>query len=284
MNDGVLPIFVKWAGGKSQLIQQFKPLLPPKFNTYFEPFVGGGAVFFYVQQNLRPKAVFLSDTNKELINCYSIVKSQPNDLLKSLEEHKRVHSNQHFYDVRRENPERLEEVERAARFVYLNKTCFNGLYRVNSKGEFNVPFGYYRNPMIVDSQSILLASKLLKGVHIKLMPSERVLDYAKSGDFVYFDPPYVPISRTSSFTSYTADSFGETAQKKLAETFERLDERGCYVMLSNSSSPIIRELYQGYDVSTVRARRAISSIGTGRGRIDEFVVRNYSTKDLTSYA
>lgn len=283
MPNGDLPIFVKWAGGKSQLIKQFKPLFPHGFGNYFEPFIGAGAVFFYVRKNLRPKKMILSDTNRELINCFKMVKGRPKELLASLEQHKKNNSKEYFYEVRKLNPKNLNDVERASRFIYLNKTCFNGLYRVNSKGQFNVPFGKYKNPKIADHKSILEANRLLKGVVIKIISFEKVVESAKERDFVYFDPPYLPISKTSSFTSYTKDSFGEREQRKLAEVFRKLDERGCFVMLSNSNHPLIRELYKGYDIKTVKARRAISCIGAKRGEIKEVVVRNYKNKDLKSF-
>ena len=263
MNNN-LPTFVKWAGGKSQLIQQYKGLLPDKAERYFEPFLGSGAVFFYVKQHLKCKQFFLSDSNEELINTFLAVRDNVDVLIESLVKRKILHSKEYFLETRKEKPSELSRVERASRFIYLNKTCYNGLYRVNSKGEFNVPLGSYKRPTIVAEVSLRKASGLLKGADIKVRRFSETVSSATEGDFVYFDPPYLPISKTSSFTGYTRDSFLIDEQEELARLFERLDEKKCLLMLSNSDHPVTRQLYQKYNIHTVKARRAISSVGTDR--------------------
>ena len=268
-----LPTFVKWAGGKTQLLPQLDYLLPENFKDYYEPFLGSGAFFFYLEQERGCKA-FLSDINGELINTFEVVKKKPKALASLLSKHKSQHSNEHYYAVRKVNPIDLSKVERAARFIYLNKSCFNGLYRVNSKGKFNVPIGSYKNPSIFSEENLLSASKLLQKAKLKTASFECVLVTAKKGDFVYFDPPYYPIKKTS-FTSYTKEAFGEKEQRKLVRVFKKLDKRGCFVMLSNSDAPFIRELYTGFKQKIVKARRAINCNGADRGRINELVVTNY---------
>jgi DNA adenine methylase len=278
-----LPLFIKWAGGKSQLLQQFRELFPPSFENYYEPFVGSGAVFFYIKSNLKPKHVILSDINEELINCYTVVRDSVSALVQSLSSHKKNHSKEYFYSIRSLATGKLDNVERAARLIYLNKTCFNGLYRVNSKGEFNVPFGDYTNPSIFNEQTLYEASRLLQGVELRVQEFDRITDYAKENDFIYFDPPYFPISRTSNFTGYTKGDFLLEEQRKLAQVFKTLDARGCYVMLSNSDHPLLKELYKDYENNTtiVKAKRMINSVGSKRGEINEIVVRNYSSPKIT---
>lgn len=283
-----LPLFLKWAGGKSQLIEQFQNLFPRQhdFENYYEPFIGSGAVFFYVKSRLNPKKVILSDVNEELINCFTIVRDNPTALIQSLSNHKKNHCKEYYYLVRNNaNLNELSNVEKASRLIYLNKTCFNGLYRVNSKGQFNVPVGDYKNPSIFNEQMIYQASKLLKDVELIVMNFDKILDFAKKMDFVYLDPPYVPVSRTSNFTSYSKDDFSVESQRKLAQVFRALDSQGCFVMLSNSDHPLVRELYKGYEKNTVivRARRMINSVGRKRGAINEIVVRNYSSPNLNAF-
>jgi DNA adenine methylase len=274
----LLPLFLKWAGGKLQLIEQFKNLFPHKFRNYCEPFIGSGAVFFYVKSKLKPNKVFLSDTNEELINCFVAVRDKPSELVELLLNHRKKHSKEYYYAVRSIESSKLDSVDRAARLIYLNKTCFNGLYRVNSKGQFNVPFGDYENPSIFDKNALFQASQLLQGVHLQVMTFEKVLDFAGKDDFVYFDPPYIPLSKTSSFTRYSKSNFSMKEQKRLSEVFGILDSRGCYVMLSNSDHALTRELYRDYENNTVivRAKRMINSVGSRRGAINEVLVTNYS--------
>ena len=281
----LLPLFLKWAGGKLQLIEQFENLFPHNFRNYYEPFIGSGAVFFYVKSKLKPNKVILSDTNEELINCFCVVRDKPSELVELLLNHRKKHSKEYYYSVRSMESSTLDSLDRAARLIYLNKTCFNGLYRVNSKGQFNVPFGDYENPSIFDKNVLFQASQLLQGVHLQVMTFEKVLDFAGKDDFVYFDPPYIPLSKTSSFTRYSKSDFSMMEQKRLSEVFRILDSRGCFVMLSNSDHALTRELYRHYEKNTVivRAKRMINSVGSRRGAINEVVVRNYSvTKVETS--
>jgi DNA adenine methylase len=263
--------FIKWAGGKSQLLPKISDLLPPKsqIGRYFEPFLGGGAVFFHLQ---HPKS-FLSDTNQELVELYEIVKNNVEELIKALKVHKNEHD--YFYEIRAQDSSKLSAIKRAARFIYLNKTCFNGLYRVNSKGGFNVPFGRYKNPAICDAEGLRASSMALKNAKITHGDFQSILAKAKPTDFIYFDPPYQPLNKTSSFTSYTSGKFGEDEQKKLANIYKELAERGCFVMLSNSDTPLIRELYKDFYIYEIQASRAINSNAKGRGKITELLVINY---------
>lgn len=275
-----IPRFVKWAGGKLQLIDQFKSFFPNKFNNYFEPFVGSGAVAFYILQKYKPKQVLLSDINEELINTFNVIKNNVEELISTLKEHKKKHTKndkEYFYKIRLLNTSALTPLERAARFIYLNKTCFNGLYRVNSKGQFNVPIGSYKNPDIVQADKLRKISKLLKTVKIKVMSFEKIIDFAKKGDFIYFDPPYYPLKKGKSFTTYTKNNFLEKEQQKLAEVFTKLNKKGCKVMLSNSDTKFIKDLYKNYSVNTVKASRMINCNGADRGKINEVVVTNYAS-------
>lgn len=271
--------FVKWVGGKRQLIAQFREkhfLLPPQFNqttnTYYEPFVGGGAVFF----EALPEQAVLSDMNAELVTTYNAIKNDVEKLIRSLKGH--VHSKDYFLELRAKDISKLNDIEVASRFIYLNRTGFNGLYRVNKSGQFNVPFGSYKNPVICDEDNLRAVSKVLKNVSILHQDYKHVLKTAQPGDFIYFDPPYFPVSKTASFTSYTAGSFLEKEQIELRDTFVELHKRGCFVMLSNSDTPFINELYADISDVTIRkvsAGRAINSKASGRGKITEVVVTNY---------
>ena len=267
--------FVKWAGGKGQLIEQFIPLFPKKINRYIEPFVGGGAVLFYIIQNYHPKEIIISDVNKELITTYNVIKQDVEKLISILREHKKHHSKDYYYKIRAILPSSLSDVDKAARFIYLNKTCFNGLYRVNSKGGFNVPMGQYKNPDIVQENKLREISKLLKNVTIKCESFENVLSYSKKGDFVYFDPPYYPLKNKNSFTTYHHDVFLDNEHKKLAEVFDALSKKGCFVMESNSDTGFVRKLYSKYAIKLVRATRMINCRSEDRGLINEIVIRNY---------
>jgi DNA adenine methylase len=275
----VLPLFLKWAGGKLQLIEQFENLFPADFCNYYEPFIGSGAVFFYLKSKSKPNKVILSDTNEELINCFAVVRDKPSELIEVLLNHRKRHSKQYYYEMRDLESERLDSVCRAARMIYLNKTCFNGLYRVNSKGEFNVPFGDHKNPSIFNRNTLYRASQMLQDAVLRVMTFDKVLDFAGKYDFVYFDPPYIPLSKTSSFTRYSKSEFSIKEQNQLSEVFRALDSMGCFVMLSNSDHSLIRELYRDYDknIVVVRAKRKINSVGSKRGAINEIVVTNYLT-------
>lgn len=273
--------FLKWAGGKTQLLTQFERYFPPKerYRKYLEPFVGSGAVFFH----LHPTVAHLADNNWELINCYKQIQEQVEAIIELLRHHKRLHNKAYYYQIRSLRTADLSHIERAARLIYLNKTCFNGLYRVNSKGIFNVPMGRYTNPSILDETGLRLAHRALKGVGLYCMPFDRFCDeFAEQGDFVYFDPPYFPLSATANFTSYTEDNFDCEDQVRLRDTFERLDSRGCFVMLSNSATGKIRNLYKRYrkTIYKVRARRAINSNAKRRRAITELIILNYNPADM----
>ncbi|MBI5798071.1 DNA adenine methylase [Candidatus Woesearchaeota archaeon] len=270
-----IPSFVKWAGGKKQLIGQFEKFFPSKFERYFEPFVGGGAVAFHILKNYSPKEAFLFDINKELINCYNTIKQNPQELLKDLQEHKDKHNKEYFYQIRSKSLGEMNKLERAARFIYLNRTCFNGLYRVNSKGIFNVPMGDYKNPLIVPKEDITEISSLLKKASLKCSSFEKVLNLAKKGDFVYLDPPYYPLKKGTSFTAYTQGNFLEKEQIKLQKVFSQLNKKGCKVMLSNSDTEFITDIYKSFHINKVRATRMINCNGNERGKITEVVITNY---------
>jgi DNA adenine methylase len=271
--------FVKWVGGKRQLLAQFRRMnlyppenFDPKNSKYFEPFVGGGAVFF----DLLPEEGFLSDLNKELVVTYNVIKNDLEKLIISLKKHKT--DKDYFLEVRAQDPNKLSDVAVASRFIFLNRTCFNGMYRVNSKGGFNVPFGKYTNPLICDEDNLQKVSKALQNIDIKHQDYKEVLKKAKKGDFIYFDPPYYPVSKTASFTSYTAETFLEKEQTELRDTLVELNKRGCFVMLSNSDTPFINKIYSGIKgvrINKVQAGRAINSNGSGRGKITEVLITNY---------
>ena len=269
--------FLKWAGGKTQLLSQFEPLFPKKFNRFFEPFLGSGAVFFYLSKTRNACSAFLSDGNPELIDCYLGVRDHLNEIVERLSWYKSFHSTKQFYQVRKLDPWDLTLPNRAARLIYLNKTCFNGLYRVNKKGKFNVPIGRYKTPAILEEPKLRAASLALGGVNLKSMDFIELSKYVMAGDFVYFDPPYQPLSSTSNFTSYTKVLFDEAKQCELAETCRLLSERGALIMVSNSSTRLIRDLYPPpmFRVTQIEARRSINSKGNSRGLIPELVITNY---------
>jgi DNA adenine methylase len=269
-NNGVAP-FLKWAGGKQRLLPQYTPFFPPKdvIGHYYEPFVGSGALFFYWQ----PRPSTLADRNAHLIELYRVVQQNVEALIEALRPHQ--NDADYYYAIRAQDPALLSPVERAARLIYLNKTCYNGLYRENSKGKFNVPFGRYKNPKICDAPRLRAASRALQGVELVVGDFEAVTETAVAGDFIYFDPPYVPLSTTSSFTSYSKHGFGLDDQKRLAQTVRRLTQKGVLVMLSNSSAPLIYELYQGCRLVEVQARRNINSKAHKRGPVKELLVLNY---------
>lgn len=270
--------FVKWVGGKTKVLPQLFNFLPEKYDRYFEPFVGGGAFLF----TLQPKKAYINDTNKVLMHMYRLLKESPTiliDLLEKIEkEYKETGDEQRksYFLVIRERYNKEENMDNKAAFgMFLNKTCFNGMYRENSKGGFNVPFGKYRNPTILDKANLLNVSAFLKNVTLSAVTFEKAVEKARAGDFIYFDPPYYPLNKTSSFTSYTQDDFGELDQIKLKSVFEYLDKKGCKVMLSNSNSKFIKDLYKDYRIEKVKAARSINSKGSGRGKIEEVVVLNY---------
>ncbi|MEH2005242.1 DNA adenine methylase [Nostoc sp.] len=262
--------FLKWAGGKSRLIQQYIPYFPKSYKNYYEPFLGGGAVFFYLQ----PSAAILTDINGELINTYCCVRDHVEELICLLKEHKIRHDKDYYYSVR--NNFGGTDIEKAARLIYLNKTCFNGLYRVNSLGKFNVPLGRYDNPNICSEVLLKVASEALSTSKIKQTDFADVLNYATSSDdFIYFDPPYYPVSETSYFTAYSSYRFAEDQQVELKDVFEKLTGRGVKVMLSNSDCEFIRNLYSSFNIHTISASRAINSNAKKRGKITELLVTSY---------
>jgi len=264
---------VKWVGGKRQLMFELLNNKPKFYNRYFEPFIGGGALFF----ELQPENAYISDMNEELINLYSVVRDNVYELISDLNKHEV--SKEYFLEIRNldrtDEYKNLSDVQRASRFIYLNRTCFNGLYRVNSQGQFNVPFGNYKNPRIVDENNLLNCSELLKNTEIKCADFSAILTKVKKGDFVYFDPPYVPLNETSSFTSYTKDGFDMDMQFKLREVCDELDSMGVMFMLSNSDTKFVNELYSNYEIKKVFASRAVNANAEGRGKITEVLVRNY---------
>ncbi|BAY22077.1 DNA adenine methylase [Calothrix sp. NIES-2100] len=264
--------FLKWAGGKSRLIQQYLPYLPTKYKTYYEPFIGGGAVFFHLQ----PQVAIITDINAELITTYRCVRDQVEDLICLLKEHKFRHNREYYYTVRA-NPGNTA-LEKAARLIYLNKTCFNGLYRVNSKGQFNVPIGRYKNPNICDEALLRAASVVLAHTQIKQADFVELLNYeTSSDDFVFCDPPYHPISSTSYFTGYHRDSFDEEDQERLRDTCAKLANRGVKVMVCNSDCEFIRNLYQeiNFNIYPIAASRSINSNTKKRGMIYELLITSY---------
>lgn len=274
-NKLVAPV-LKWVGGKRQLIETFKPLLPKRITTYCEPFVGGGALLFHIQ----PKTAYINDINTDLICVYKVIKDSVDALIEELKSYK--NESDFFYSVRdwdrdRKKYSSLSEVEKAARILYLNKTCYNGLYRVNNAGEFNSPFGNYRNPNIVNEPVLRAVSSYFNAakIHFSSVDYAEVLAGVKRGTFVYLDPPYDPVSETSNFTGYSKGGFSKEDQIRLRESCDELNRRKINFMLSNSNTEFIKEQYKGYNITVVQAKRAVNSIGSKRGDVKEIVVRNY---------
>lgn len=273
----ILSPVVKWVGGKRQLLDDIIPLLPDNFSTYVEPFVGGGALLFETQ----PKKAIVNDLNHELINLYKVIKDNPNELLLLLEEHELNNSEEYFYQIRAldrsESYDQMSDIEKAARIIYLNKTCYNGLFRVNQSGQFNSPYGKYKNPNIVNKPVVLAMANYFQNNNITLLNGDYkiALKKLRKGAFVYFDPPYMPISSSSSFTGYTENGFDKKQQIELKEECDKLNSRGIKFLLSNSDHPFIRDLYKDYEIITVRAKRSINSNSNKRGEINEVLVRNY---------
>lgn len=273
-NKLVNPI-LKWVGGKRQLLPEITKLLPDKITTYYEPFLGGGALLFHLQ----PKKAFVNDINPELINLYTIIKESPKELIEDLKKH--VNESEYFYEVRgldrTEKYMTMSNVEKASRILYLNKTCYNGLFRVNSMGEFNTPFGKYKNPKIVEEITINAVSHYFNNSDIRITSCDykEALKGIRKGSFVYFDPPYDPISDSSSFTGYAKGGFGKEEQIRLKEFCDTLTQKGVKFLLSNSATPFIKELYKDYQINFVRAKRNINSKKELRGEVEEVLIRNY---------
>lgn len=277
MNNSNIKIypFLKWAGGKRQLLDEIKLRMPKNFNAYFEPFIGGGALFF----ELQPSNAYIGDINKELIHAYKIIRNNPNDIIKMIQNYDEYFNTKESYYLLREkyNQKILSneyDVELAAIFIYLNKRCFNGLYRVNSKGEFNVPYNNKKNIKSISIDNIFNIAKLLKNTTIYNNDFETILLNAKKGDFVFLDSPYDLISSTS-FDSYTKDKFSINDHKRLAKLFKKLDEIGCYVILTNHNTKLINELYKEFRIETISVKRMINS--DSKNRIgEEVIITNFN--------
>jgi DNA adenine methylase len=269
--------FLKWAGGKSQMLRKLEEHFPRHFSKYYEPFLGGGAVFFHLVEKYPPFDAVLSDCNEELINAYEAVKTDVEHLVETLKIHEVDYVNRtkdYYYQIRKQRPS--GSVEKAARLIFLNKTCYNGLYRVNQKSEFNVPFGRYENPRICDEENLKKVNRILNRTNAKLLTADyqNATNDASNGDFIYFDPPYQPVSSTANFTSYTHSGFSLDEQKRLGIWFKELDRRGCTVLLSNSDTTEVRDIHSEYNIETVPAVRAISCKGNKRKGHAELIIHN----------
>ncbi|MGZ3599600.1 MAG: DNA adenine methylase [Ktedonobacterales bacterium] len=269
--------FLKWAGGKRQLLSALLAHRPKEMGTYYEPFLGGGAVLLALQ----PTRAIVNDTNAELITCYEVVRDNVEDLIALLNDHKARNSEDYYYEIRDWDRDssyfERPPVERAARIIYLNKTCYNGLFRVNAQGQFNVPYGRYASPTIGHDSVLRAVSHYLStnDVQFRNVDFAQATHDAQAGDFIYFDPPYDPVSSTASFTGYDVNGFAKDEQRRLRDHIDELTLRGCKVMLSNAYTPFIVDLYQAYDCLRVEATRAINSNGKRRGKVAEILVMNY---------
>lgn len=270
---------VKWAGGKRQLIEKLIELMPKEYNNYFEPFIGGGALLF----ELLPDSAVINDVNQELLSIYRCLSNEEDFelMLKDLDTHEKNHSDEYYYEVReldrKENFVDLPIWKRASRAIYLNKSCYNGLYRVNSKGYFNVPSARKQKVYTYDKENMETLHKYFMNGHVTILEGDfvKAVEKAKPGDFVYFDPPYDPIEEKSSFTSYTKFDFSKNDQKRLSDLFKELSNKGVYVMLSNHNTKFINELYDGYNIHVVNAKRMINADSKGRGNVEEVIITNY---------
>lgn len=277
-NKLVAPV-VKWVGGKRQLLDEILPLLPKRISTYCEPFLGGGAVLFSVQ----PQKAIVNDLNKDLITVYEVIRDNVEELILSLEKHK--NTQEYFYAVRDIDRNKaaycnISKLEKASRLIFLNKTCYNGLFRVNSSGEFNSPFGHYKNPNIVNAPVLRAVNKYFNSNNITFYSEdfESTLSRINKGGFVYLDPPYDPVSDTANFTGYNKGGFDRKEQIRLKKCCDELDKRGIKFMLSNSATDFIKDLYKDYSVFIVKAKRAINADSNKRGEIEEVIIRNYGTE------
>ncbi len=274
--------FVKWAGGKTQLLEKLKKYMPSNYNDYYEPFVGGGAFFFA----LTPKVAYINDTNAELLCVYRCLKSKENTdkMIEELIKHEDKHSEEYYYKVRemdrQQDFDKLPIYIRAARLIYLNKACFNGLYRVNAKGFFNVPSGKKEKVIAFDRNNLNNLRRYFQEcvIHINECDFEKAVKSAKKGDFVYFDPPYDVLPNKNGFVDYSKEGFGKNEQARLSKVFKKLDSKGVYVMLSNHNTEYINELYSGFNIRVVEARRMINSDPSGRGNVAEVIITNYKVK------
>jgi DNA adenine methylase (dam) len=276
-NKLVVP-FVKWVGGKRQLISEISPLLPKRITSYCEPFLGGGAILFHAQ----PTTAIVNDLNADLITVYEIIRDDVDALITALQQHE--NTQEHFYTTRdldrdKDNYLLMSKTNKAARLIYLNKTCYNGLFRVNSSGEFNTPFGYYKSPNIINEPVLRAINKYLNASKISFYSEDfaDTLNRVTKGCFVYLDPPYDPVSDTASFTGYNKGGFDRSEQLRLKECCDALNARGVKFLLSNSATAFIKDLYKDYHISVVEAKRAINSDASKRGAIEEVLIRNYGT-------
>jgi DNA adenine methylase len=280
---GEIRPFIKWAGGKRQLIPEIVKRLPKDFNKYYEPFVGGGALFMYLQHPFT----IINDYSEELINAYIQIKDNPIELMKKLDEYEKQHIEkgaEFFYTIRGMDREKdwdkIDNITKAARLIYLNKTCYNGLYRVNKKGYFNVPFNQKMKVTTYDKKNILNLSKFLNQAGVKILKGdfEEACKDAKKGDFIFFDPPY-DVLENGSFEKYTADGFGVEEQKRLAMLFKKLHKKGCYLMLTNHNTPLINDLYKDFNIDVVGVKRMINSDVSNR-KGEETIIYNYDLEEV----
>ena len=273
----VMPV-VKWVGGKRQLLDELKKYTPKKINTYYEPFFGGGANLFAIQ----PENAVINDLNVDLITTYRVIKENVEELIKILKIHEANNSEEYFYKIRdldrmSSTYNSLDDFEKAARLIYLNKTCYNGLFRVNSSGQFNTPYGKYKNPNIVNEVVLRAVSKYFNDNNIQILSGDfsYVVTNAQKGDFVYFDPPYDPVSNTASFTGYNECGFNKNEQERLKFVCDELNKKGVKFLLSNSNTEFINNLYKEYDIIIVKAKRSINSNGNKRGEVEEVLIKNF---------
>lgn len=277
MKDNIVQPVVKWVGGKRQLLPEIERLSPKKgtYARYYEPFIGGGATLFHFQ----PSKATINDYNEELINVYSTIKNDVDSLIKDLKKHD--NSEEYFYYIREQDRTKeyknWSNIEKASRFIYLNKTCYNGLYRVNSQGFFNSPYGKYKNPTVVNEFVLRHVSNYFNKNDIKLVSGdfEEALKGIRKSSFVYFDPPYAPLNDTSNFTGYTLGGFDEKEQIRLKKLCDKLNDKGIKFLLSNSNVPFIRDLYKDYNINIVSAKRSVNSQADKRGLVEEVLIRNY---------
>lgn len=274
-NKLVAPV-LKWVGGKRQLLDEITPLIPKRMTTYCEPFLGGGAVLFSIQ----PSKAIVNDLNEDLITVYAVIRDDVEALIESLKKHK--NTSDYFYTIRdvdrdKASYQALSKLERASRLIYLNKTCFNGLFRVNSSGEFNVPFGHYKNPNIVNEPVLRAVSKYLNTSNTAIYSEDFAitLNRVETGSFVYLDPPYDPVSDTASFTGYNKGGFDKNEQIRLKRCCDELTRRNIRFLLSNSATEFVKELYEDYHIISVKAKRAINGDASKRGEIEEVLIKNY---------
>lgn len=275
-DDKTISPVVKWVGGKRQLLPEIRKYIPKRISTYYEPFLGGGAVLF----DILPKKAVVNDVNSELINVYKVIRDDVESLINDLAKHK--NEADYYYEIRAYDREpsiynNLTDIERSSRILYLNKTCYNGLFRVNQAGQFNTPFGKYKNPNIQNADTLRAVSEYFNKANIKFLSTdfEEAVKGCRKGSFVYFDPPYDPVSDSANFTGYAKSGFDRNEQVRLKKLCDKLNDRGIKFLLSNSSTEFIMDLYKDYKIEIIQAKRSINSNGNDRGEVDEVLVRNY---------